>query len=391
MVDVAVHDHARALGRERREPGVLGGDDRRGREQGERSAAATLPEDHRQGRHGHRAHGADAPRDLAGDRTLLGLPGQLGPGRVDHGDQRQPELLGQRHRPPGLAQSGRPHRAGGRLLAAVLADHDAGLPVESGEDQQHRLVTLALVGAVEPDGRLAAVPHELAYAGAPLGPGALHRVPGGPARGRRTETTLEPARPRRVDEHGQRQLDHRRQVLGRDDGVDDAVRGEVLGRLDVVGERLAVQRLEDLGAEEADQGAGLTDGHVRQRAPGGEDAAGGRVPQVDEVGQAGGSVVHQRPGDLDHPDERGRPLLHAGAPRRGGREHGQSLGRGAPDGGGDPVGRRASDRAGQEAELVDQHHHRTSVHQSAAGQHRLVGAGPLRRRLELASVALGLP
>ena len=70
-------------------------------------------------------------------------------------------------------------------------------------------------------------------------PGALDAVPGGvgrrPGCGARTGSA---ARAGGVDEHGQREVDHRGQVLGGDDAVDDAVGGEVLRHLDARAERL---------------------------------------------------------------------------------------------------------------------------------------------------------
>ena len=132
---------------------------------------------------------------------------------------------------------------------------------------------------------------------------------------------------------------------------------------------------------------GLPDGDVRERAPGGVDAARGRVAQVDQVGQPGGPVLHDRPRDLDHLHERRRALLHPGAAARGGRQQGQPLGGRAAYGAGDPAGRGQPDRPGQEPELVGDHRYRPAVHQAAAGQHRLVGAGLLARRLQLGAVA----
>ena len=113
---------------------------------------------------------------------------------------------------------------------------------------------------------------------------------------------------------------------GSTDAVDDAVVLEVLGQLHVLGERPAVQGLEHLGPEEADQRARLGHGHVRQRAPGRVDAAGGRVAEVGQVGQLGGPVLHQRARDLDHLDERRSPLLHPGAAARGAGQDREPLG-----------------------------------------------------------------
>ena len=184
----------------------------------------------------------------------------------------------------------------------------------------------------------------------------------------------------RVQQDPQRAVDQLGQLLGGDDGVDDALGGEVLRLLHPGRERLAVERLEDLGPEEADQRAGLGDRDVAERAPRRVDAAGGGVPQVHEVGQPGGPVGPDRPGDLDHLDEGRRPLLHAGAARRRGRQEGQALGGRAAYGGGDAARRVPPDRAGEEAELVGHHRHRPAADQAAAGDDGLVRAGLLARR-----------
>ena len=198
-------------------------------------------------------------------------------------------------------------------------------------------------------------------------------------RGDLAGTPLARLRRRRVDQQAERAIDQQRQLVGQHHRVDDAAIGEVLGGLHAGRERPALHDLVDLGPEEADQGAGLGDRDVRQRSPRGEDAAGRRVTQIDQVGQARRAVVHDRAGDVDHVHERGGALLHAGAAGRGRRQQRYALGGRPADGGHDPVGRGLPDRSGEEAELVDEHGHGPAVHQAAAGQHGLVGAGPLGR------------
>ena len=234
---------------------------------------------------------------------------------------------------------------------------------------------------------LGAVGEEVAQPGPVRTPGALDAVPRARAGQRPRRAAGQPAGAGCVDQHGEGEVDHRGQVLGGDDAVDDAGGGEVLRHLDAGTERPAVERLVDLRAEEADQRAGLGDGHVPERAPRGVDAAGRGVAQVHEVGQAGGPVLHQRAGDLGHPHEGGRALLHAGAARRGAGQQRQALGGGAAYGCGDPVGGGAADRAGEEAELVDHDRHRPAADLAAAGEHGLVGAGLGGRGLEHGAVA----
>ena len=78
-------------------------------------------------------------------------------------------------------------------------------------------------------------------------------------------------------EHPQRPVGDLGDLLVRDDGVDQAVVGQVLGGLHARRERLAVERLVDPRAQEADRGAGLGDRDVAGRAPRGEHPAERRV------------------------------------------------------------------------------------------------------------------
>src|SRR6185312_8707716 len=103
------------------------------------------------------------------------------------------------------------------------------------------------------------------------------------------------------------------EAVRRQDGVEQSVGEEVLRGLDAGREVLAVQGPVDAGAEEADEGTGFGGGEVAERAPGGQDAPGGGVAQVHQVGQSGGLVGGDGGGDLHHLYEGGRALLHAGA------------------------------------------------------------------------------
>ena len=168
---------------------------------------------------------------------------------------------------------------------------------------------------------------------------------------------------------------------GGDDGVDEAVREQVLGGLHALGERLAVQRLVDPRAEEADQRARLGDGHVAERPPGGQHPAGRRGAQVDQVGQPGLLVRGDRRGDPDHLHERDRALLHPGAAgdRRG--QQRQPLAR-WPARPRRPAARRRRTPI-EPARKPNSHGHDghpAAAQQALAGEHRLVGAAALGRR-----------
>ena len=204
----------------------------------------------------------------------------------------------------------------------VLADQHARLAVEPGQRHEHGRVLLALLGAVERDGAVGAVPQQVAYA-EPLGrPGQLHRLPDRPARrGRLRTRTGSAGGVGGVHEHGEGQVDQHGQVLGGHHRVDDALLGEVLGLLDAGRERVPLERLVDLRARGSPTSApGSATVTWPERAPRRVDAAGRRVAQVHEVGQPGSAVRHHRPGDRHHLEEGRRALLHPGAAGGGGRE-----------------------------------------------------------------------
>ena len=176
------------------------------------------------------------------------------------------------------------------------------------------------------------------------------------------------------------------QLLGLDDGVDQAVPEEVLGGLDALGERRAVERLVDAGAEEADERAGLRGADVAEGAEAGEHAAGRGVAQVDEVGQARGAVRGDGGGDLHHLEERDRALLHAGAAGRRAGDHRDALGGGALDGAHEALGGGDADRAGEEGELGGDDGDPAAGDPGLAGDDRLVEAGAGPRGGELGGV-----
>ena len=172
VLDVAVHDRAGALGRERREPGVLGGDHPVGGEERQRAAAVALAEHQAQRRRRQGRKVGQAARDLAGEAALLRLGRQGGARGVDDGDERQAQLDRQPHAPPRLAQRARA-RAGWVLVwprRSWPRKHAAGV-AEPGERDQQPGVRLALAGAVEGDDVGGGVPQQSAYAG-PVGAGA---------------------------------------------------------------------------------------------------------------------------------------------------------------------------------------------------------------------------
>ena len=80
------------------------------------------------------------------------------------------------------------------------------------------------------------------------------------------------------------------QLRRRHHRIDEPLVEEVLGNLDILRERGAVDGLVDAGAEEAQQRAGTCDRDVGERSPRCHDSAGGGVPQVDELGQSGLAV-----------------------------------------------------------------------------------------------------
>ena len=91
----------------------------------------------------------ERPGDLAGHPALLGLHRQRGAGGVDDGEQRQPELLGEPHPAPRLAQRRRTERRGLGLPAPVLGEqHARGVP-EPRQRQHQPGLGLALAGPVE--------------------------------------------------------------------------------------------------------------------------------------------------------------------------------------------------------------------------------------------------
>ena len=80
------------------------------------------------------------------------------------------------------------------------------------------------------------------------------------------------------------------------------------------------------GAGEADQRAGLGDLHVAEHGVGGGDAAGRRIGQHDDVGQARLAQALHGDGRARHLHQREHAFLHARAARRGEDDEGRALG-----------------------------------------------------------------
>ncbi len=368
---------------------MLRRDDPVGGQQGERATAVALAQ--HQAQRG-RVEGDEVRQragDLAGQAAVLGVGGEGGALGVDDRHERQPELGRQPHPAPGLAQRLGSHRVVGGLAAAVLAEEDARRLAEARERDQQPRVALALPGPVEGYDVAGGVAQQPSYARPVRAPRPGHAVPRVDVR-----HVLLPRVGDRGDalpgghEDAERAVEDLLDLLGRQDGVDDAAGVEVLRGLHALGEGPVVERLVDPGAEEADERARLGDGDVAERAPRRHHAAGGGVAQVDEVGQARGAVRGHGGRDPDHLHEGRGALLHAGAAAHGCGHERQALAGRPLDAGDDPVGRGPPDRPGQEAELAHQHGDPPSVHPRLAGQHRLVDARLLGRGGQLGGVRL---
>ena len=305
----------------------------------------------------------DAAGDLARHRALLGPGRQLRTRGVDDRHQGQPQLLGEAHGAARGPQRGRPEGGLRRLPAAVLTDHDAGLAVQAGERDAARCRRARprwcrSAGRCRNRRGAAGPGRRPARAGASRGSRSRRERsgarPAGPAR---------QARPRgRVDQDGQRPRPRAPAGLG---ASTTASMTPLAARFSAVctpaGNGSPFRASKTLGPRKPTSAPGSATVTCAERPPGGVDATRGRVPQVDQVRQAGRPVRHQRPGDLDHLDEGRRALLHAGAAGGGGGQQRQALGRGPAHRGDDPGCGGPADRAREEAELVDDDRHRAAA------------------------------
>jgi hypothetical protein len=159
--------------------------------------------------------------------------------------------------------------------------------------------------------------------------------------------------------------------------VDQALGVEVLGHLHLRRERLTVQGLIDPRPQKADQRPRLGRGHMPERPPGGQHPPGGRMPQVDQVGQPGRPVVGDRRRRLDHLQERDRALLEAGPAGGRRRDQRQALPGGPLDRTDQPLAGGDADRAGEEPEFGGDDRHLAVAQPAHPGEDGLVQPRPL--------------
>jgi hypothetical protein len=136
VAGVVVEDRTGAFGRQRGEPPVLRGQDPVGGQECQCCTASTLSEKHRDGGHCECDHFGDAPCDMSGQSTFLGLPGQRGTGGVDDGDQGDPQLRGQAMPRRSLSERPGSERRLGRLAVPVLSEQHTWHVTESSERQE---------------------------------------------------------------------------------------------------------------------------------------------------------------------------------------------------------------------------------------------------------------
>ena len=136
------------------------------------------------------------------------------------------------------------------------------------------------------------------------------------------------------------------------DHVDHAVREQILGLLEALGQLLADGLLDDARSREADERAGLGDVHVAQHRIGRRHAAGGRIGEHHEIGQARLAQLLHGNRRARHLHEREDALLHARS--AGGREQDErhALVDRAQHAGDNGFAGRHAERAGHEAEVL---------------------------------------
>ena len=180
------------------------------------------------------------------------------------------------------------------------------------------------------------------------------------------------------------------QLVAMHDHVDHAVRQQVLGLLEALGQLLADGLLDHARAGEADQRAGLGDVHVAQHGVGGGDAAGGRIGEHDEIGQARLAQALHGDRGARHLHEREDALLHAGAAGGRKQDEGRALLDRAQHAGDHRLAGGHAERAGHEAEVLRGGHHLLAVEHAFADQHRVLEAGVALGGLEAVAVALAV-
>lgn len=176
---------------------------------------------------------------------------------------------------------------------------------------------------------------------------------------------------------GQRLL----QRIARHHHVEHAVFHQVLGALEALGQGLTDGGLDHPLAGKADQGPGFGDVDVADHGEGGGDAAGGRVGEDHDIGQAG--FLHPVDGDrgAGHLHQRQRAFLHAGT-ARGGEDDQRTLLLHGDGGGLDQAFAHAhAHRSAQEIEIEHRNHGR---HAADAALAHLDGVGLVGLGLGLA-------
>ncbi len=141
-----------------------------------------------------------------------------------------------------------------------------------------------------------------------------------------------------------------------DDHVDHAMLEQIFGALESFGQFLADGLLDHPLAGEADQRARLGDLDVAEHRIAGGDAAGGRVGQHDDIGQAGLAQPGQRDRGPRHLHQRQNALLHPRAAGRGEQDVGAALGDRLLDPGDEGRADRDAHRSAHEGEILHADH-----------------------------------
>src|SRR5437660_461677 len=195
---VAPEDRRAPLRRDHRVDRVLEHEDAVAHSDRERAAASPLARDDGDDRRAEPGHLAQVPRDRLRLAALLGPDARVGAGRVDQGEDRLAELLGEPQEAERLAVSlgvGHaevPRDLLARVTALLVTDDDDPLPVEACEAADDRGVVAVEPVAVELDEVLEEEPDEVTRVGALGVAGELRSLPG-----RQTGVGL-PARPQEL-------------------------------------------------------------------------------------------------------------------------------------------------------------------------------------------------
>lgn len=280
----------------------------------------------------------------------------------------------------GFAVSGRAEPRAALAWRAILPDEHRREPAQADERDDTARVVRALPVAAQERAVGAAVREQIEQPDAVGPPGLANGRPGvhlGVGRDLKRRLHGNPRLGRRPGGDREHRRDPLGEVLRRHEVVDVAVREQVLGRHDLVWQRLAGQRLDHPRTGQADERAGLGERDVRKRRPRGEYAADRRVSQIREREEACVPQPAHRGGGLDHLEEPDAALLHAGAARDRQGEDRQSQLDGSFVGPHDALGRGDALRPRQERELPDDEHRVVAAHRCPAGDDRLVGPGLL--------------